>query len=338
MNILHRTSELDREGGFCNTGGRCEDPPAHSSDHLSNSNDSSDTSICTAPNDSNGSNSWRGSSTPNGLFDSAPSPVVSHSPAMEEIHVVLYEGPNRVPLSSPHCTTCSFLFIGLDYDDMNLASTNFSLVCVLDPPTLFTLPRLEQMWSGPISVALLAPVNESQFKMLSSRTRVAVVHSSLPKSLNYLRNIAINNTLRDRCGNDRRFFSSLRSPIAPFVLLNALDRSHSPSFLPPVIALLFIALLFITPLEGLPRERGLLGCVLSVPFFELQTVRIAAALQRNDSPARSRQKTRNAPVFACWQMNLQSHRDISTLIGSLWGPSKACSTSRASIRFCSSRF
>ena len=78
---------------------------------------------------------------------------------------------------------------------MNLASTNFSLVCVLDPPTLFTLPRLEQMWSGPISVALLAPVNESQFKMLSSRTRVAVVHSSLPKSLNYLRNIAINNTL-----------------------------------------------------------------------------------------------------------------------------------------------
>ena len=195
MNILHRTNELDREGGFCNTGGRCEDPPAHSSDHLSNSNDSSDTSICTAPNDSNGSNSWRGPSTPNGLFDSAPSPVVSHSPAMEEIHVVLYEGPNRVPLSSPHCTTCSFLFIGLDYDDMNLASTNFSLVCVLDPPTLFTLPRLEQMWSGPISVALLAPVNESQFKMLSSRTRVAVVHSSLPKSLNYLRNIAINNTL-----------------------------------------------------------------------------------------------------------------------------------------------
>lgn len=78
---------------------------------------------------------------------------------------------------------------------MNIASANFSLVCVLDPSTLFTLPRLEQMWAGPISVALFAPVNENQFKMLSTRTRVAVVHSSVPKSLNYLRNVAINNTL-----------------------------------------------------------------------------------------------------------------------------------------------
>lgn len=122
---------------------------------------------------------------------------------------------------------------------MNLASTNFSLVCVLDPPTLFTLPRLEQMWSGPISVALLAPVNESQFKMLSSRTRVAVVHSSLPKSLNYLRNIAINNTLTTH------YFVIDAGTIVDSSLHSVLQSLPS-SFLTPSTALI-LPLFFLLP-------------------------------------------------------------------------------------------
>lgn len=176
---------------------------------------------------------------------------------MEEIHVVLYEGPNRVPLSSPHCTTCSFLFIGLDYDDMNLASTNFSLVCVLDPPTLFTLPRLEQMWSGPISVALLAPVNESQFKMLSSRTRVAVVHSSLPKSLNYLRNIAINNTLTTH------YFVIDAGTIVDSSLHSVLQSLPS-SFLTPSTALILpLFFLLSSPSSSSPSSSSLSSSSLS---------------------------------------------------------------------------
>ena len=152
---------------------------------------------------------------------------------------------------------------------MNIASANFSLVCVLDPSTLFTLPRLEQMWAGPISVALFAPVNENQFKMLSTRTRTKRCdqqHADNPLS-------------SDRCWNDRRSFSAFRSPVASLVPLNTLDGSHSPSLLLPLIALLFRGFL-----EGLSRERSLLDRVLSVPIS--LSCRLFASLPRSKETIR----------------------------------------------------
>ena len=122
--MIHRMNELGRESGFCENGGHCEESNSYSSDHLSNSDDSRDTSLCSTvidPSDSatcNGSSTRSGesstrsgeSSKQNSLFTSATSPVTSHPPDMQDIHVVLYEGPNRVPLSSPHCSIDHALF------------------------------------------------------------------------------------------------------------------------------------------------------------------------------------------------------------------------------------
>lgn len=81
------------------------------------------------------------------------------------------------------------------FDDDQLLSYNFSIVCVLERHNWFYVKQLEEMWPGPISIAIPSPVPEKDIASLSPRVRMAVVETNGLFPLNYLRNVAINNTI-----------------------------------------------------------------------------------------------------------------------------------------------
>ena len=81
------------------------------------------------------------------------------------------------------------------FDDDELLSYNFSIVCVIECHNWFYVKQLEEMWPGPISIAIPSPVPEKDIASLSPRVRMAVVETNGLFPLNYLRNVAINNTI-----------------------------------------------------------------------------------------------------------------------------------------------
>ena len=239
---MHQVDELDLENGMCENVGRCGMSDSQDSADLIHSNDSSDlnhSDKCSRSVNSNDSSNCRNPANSGDALDSNSHFVASDSPDFPDVRIELFEGPNRVDPSPPQCLIPLFVSFCLDFEDLNLPSFNFSLVCVVDRSTLFTLSHLEQMWPGPISVAVLAPVNESQFMMLSSRTRIAVVHTSLPKSLNYLRNVAINNTRTTH-------FLVIDSGTLVDVSLHSVLQSLPSSLLAPSTALI-LPLFFVLP-------------------------------------------------------------------------------------------